>query len=237
MRRPPASTGRARLLPAAAVSVALHLLAAAVLVSGAWLLPAAPLPAPEKLASVAVVMGGSAEAQGTATPAPAPKPEPAPPPPPQPAPPAPKPEPAPPPPQPAPPAPKPEPAPPPPQPAPPAPPAKPSWQAGALFGDGVVGAAKLLGSQLRPAEGGKGNIPPAYPLLSAQLGEQGIVVVELAIAADGRVSSARVVQTSGYPRLDQAAQTALARWHFTPAVRDGQPVASTMLLPVRFQLH
>jgi protein TonB len=189
-----------------------------VLVSGAWLLPAAPLPAPEKLASVAVVMGGSAEAQGTATPAP-------------------KPEPAPPPPQPAPPAPKPEPAPPPPQPAPPAPPAKPSWQAGALFGDGVVGAAKLLGSQLRPAEGGKGNIPPAYPLLSAQLGEQGIVVVELAIAADGRVSSARVVQTSGYPRLDQAAQTALARWHFTPAVRDGQPVASTMLLPVRFQLH
>ena len=118
----------------------------------------------------------------------------------------------------------------------PAPPAEPSWQANTLLGEGTVGASEITGDRLLPAVGEKGNIPPGYPPLSAQLGEQGIVVVRMAIGADGFVTAIDVVQTSGYPRLDEAAVTALRKWRFTPAIGNGQPVPSEQILPVRFRI-
>jgi protein TonB len=105
-----------------------------------------------------------------------------------------------------------------------------------VFGEGAVGAAALIGDRLLPAVGEKGNIPPGYPLLSAQLGEQGIVVVQMQIGPDGFVTVVQLLQTSGYPRLDQAALAALKNWRFTPAVENGQPVPSAQVLPVRFRL-
>jgi TonB family protein len=43
-----------------------------------------------------------------------------------------------------------------------------------------------------------------------------------------------VVRSSGYPLLDQAAVSRLRTWHFTPAVRDGVPVASLYRIAVTF---
>jgi protein TonB len=233
-------------------SAALHLLAVAALLEWPRLLP--PPPAPSREATVEVVMGNSAAASGVPTPPAPPKAEPPPPtpPPPTPAPPkaetpAPPPPPSPPPPPPETPpeaaAPPPPPSPPPkpePQvaapPPPEAPPEKFSWEPDAVFGEGMVGATQILGDRLLPAKGDKGNTPPIYPPLSGQLGEQGTVVIRMRIGADGFVTSADVVQTSGYPRLDAAAQAALSRWRFTPAVENGQPVSSEQILPVRFRL-
>ena len=105
-----------------------------------------------------------------------------------------------------------------------------------MFGEGAVGAAALIGDRLLPAVGEKGNIPPGYPLLSAQLGEQGMVVVQMRIGPDGFVNAVQLLQTSGYPRLDEAALAALKKWRFTPAVENGQPVPSAQVLPIRFRL-
>jgi len=211
-------------------SAALHLLAAASLLEWPHLLPPAP-PPPDRQATVEVVMGNSAEANGVPAPPAPPKAEtpalpasPPPPPPPETPPEAVPPR-------------------PPPQPQveapapPPAPPEKPSWQASVLLGEGSVGATEIIGDRLLPAVGEKGNLPPGYPPLSGELGEQGIVVVRMRIGPDGFVTSADVVQTSGYPRLDGAALAALSKWRFTPAVENGQPVSSEQVLPVRFRLN
>ena len=70
----------------------------------------------------------------------------------------------------------------------------------------MVGAAELVGERLRPAVGNRGNIPPGYPHDSVALGEQGEVVLRMTIGRDGLVRLVEVLQSSGYPRLDQAAQ-------------------------------
>ena len=46
---------------------------------------------------------------------------------------------------------------------------------------------------------------PPYPLLSKELGEQGTTILQVTVAHDGRVSRAKVTQSSGFPRLDKAA--------------------------------
>ena len=175
-----------------------------------------PVP-PDQVATVEVVMGDGAEANGAAAPPPVPQPATvaAPPLPPDRAAGAP--------------------AAPPPSAGKPA--DKPSWQSSAMLGDGLVGAAELVGERLRPAVGNRGNIPPGYPHVSAALGEQGLVVLRMTIGAAGLVTSVEVLQTSGYPRLDAAARAAIAKWRFTPAVENGQPVESTEDLPVHFRLN
>jgi protein TonB len=219
-----------------AVSAALHLLVAGSAVKWPHLLhPAAPPVVPEQAASVEVVMGASAESSGAESAPPIPDPA-------TPDPPKPDPTPAAPPAPPPPPAPLDAPAPPPAAPpasaASPAPrPAPPSWEANPLPEGGVVGAAEIIGDQLKPARPGHGNIPPGYPALSARLGEQGTVLLRMHIAADGGVDSVVVLETSGYPRLDGAARAALAKWRFTPAMENGQPVDSWQDLPVHFKMN
>ena len=213
------------------VSAALHVLAAVVLLAGPEL-PPSPPPPPDQDATVEVVMGNSAEANGAESPPPVPPAVPATAPAPKEAPPAAAPPPPPTAPEPAAEAPPPDPAPPTPD-----PPARPSWQATSLLGNGKVGAAEIVGDRLRRAEGDRGNLPPGYPPELSRLGEQGVVVLRMLIGADGLVQEVQVMQTSGYPRLDQAAQTAIARWRFTPAVENGQPVELVQDLPVHFRLN
>ena len=199
------------------ISAALHLLAGITVL--AWRhLPGPPPPAaPDAEATVEVVMGGGAETNGSGAPPPAPPPATPTPPPPQP----------------------PEPAaaiPPPPPPAT-KPPDQPAWQASETLDNGLVGAAELFGDRLRPAQGDHGNIPPVYPHASSLLGEQGVVVVRMTIGADGLVRAVALLQSSGYPRLDEAALAAIGKWRFTPAVENGEPVDSMQDLPVRFLLR
>lgn len=79
---------------------------------------------------------------------------------------------------------------------------------------------------------------PEYPLASIRLQEQGIVVLELSVGADGRVLEARVQQSSGSARLDAAAvREALRHWRLLPATEDGQPVAGWFRERVNFRLQ
>lgn len=75
-----------------------------------------------------------------------------------------------------------------------------------------------------------------YPPLSRERGEQGVVMLQLAVDASGRLGEVNVLRSSGFARLDKAARAAVQRWRFQPAIENGQPVAAQLTLPVRFAL-
>jgi protein TonB len=67
---------------------------------------------------------------------------------------------------------------------------------------------------------------PEYPAVSRRMEEQGTVVLEMLIDVDGRVSESKVAQSSGHPRLDEAAREALSLCKFVPGTIDGKPEKS-----------
>jgi protein TonB len=66
---------------------------------------------------------------------------------------------------------------------------------------------------------------PSYPASAAREGETGTTTLALLVGTDGRVSSARVQQTSGSRTLDRAALSALSLCKFKPAMNNGVPEA------------
>lgn len=81
------------------------------------------------------------------------------------------------------------------------------------------------------------NSKPAYPPASKRLGEQGVVIHSVLIGADGLPISAKLVKSSGFDRLDQAAQTAVMRWRYSPGKRNGVPVAMSFNVPISWVLE
>lgn len=78
---------------------------------------------------------------------------------------------------------------------------------------------------------------PDYPPLARQLGEQGVAWLKLAVNEQGRVSAVTLLRSSGFSRLDKAAQAAVWQWRFSPQLDAGKAVASELELPVRFNLQ
>ena len=79
-------------------------------------------------------------------------------------------------------------------------------------------------------------IRPEYPARARRRGEQGRVVLEVAVGADGSVDDVRVASSCGFADLDAAAVNAAARARFAPGADGGRPVAMTVRLPIEFRL-
>jgi protein TonB len=80
------------------------------------------------------------------------------------------------------------------------------------------------------------TIKPDYPKGARQRGEEGDVVLELAINARGGVDSVTVAASCGFPELDAAAARAASRAHFTPAKAGRTAIPSTARLTITFKL-
>ncbi len=65
-----------------------------------------------------------------------------------------------------------------------------------------------------------------FPVKSQRMGEQGSVLLEMDVGADGLVKGVRVIETSGYARIDDCAAAAAWDWVFKPAKRNGAAEAS-----------
>lgn len=82
-----------------------------------------------------------------------------------------------------------------------------------------------------------GNQPPRYPAQAVRQRLEGVVMLRLTLAADGRVTEVRVVESSGHDLLDAAAVATVRTWKGRPATRGGQPVSTIWDMPVRFKLN
>lgn len=85
-----------------------------------------------------------------------------------------------------------------------------------------------------PASMPAGCAQPAWPLNAKRHGAQGRVTLHFTVEADGKVSKAAVIRSSGYPALDEAARDALAKCVFQPETQDGKPVASKVIMPYQW---
>jgi len=82
-----------------------------------------------------------------------------------------------------------------------------------------------------------GNQKPPYPPLSLRQGETGEVLLSVLIGADGKVQEARLLTSSGYSRLDDAALKAVHAWRCQPVMHDGAPQTAWRNRTVVFELR
>ncbi|BCB25176.1 hypothetical protein SKTS_00620 [Sulfurimicrobium lacus] len=80
------------------------------------------------------------------------------------------------------------------------------------------------------------NPKPQYPHASRRLGEEGKVVLRVFVSSDGDAKRVEVKHSSGFLRLDQAAENAVVHWRFVPARRGEQAVAAWVAVPIEFSL-
>jgi protein TonB len=78
---------------------------------------------------------------------------------------------------------------------------------------------------------------PEYPPSSRRAGEAGTVILEVYVLETGRVGEARVKQSSGFPRLDEAAVREVKRsWRLVPGTENGKAVPMWGQFAVTFKL-
>ncbi len=105
-------------------------------------------------------------------------------------------------------------------------------------------SAVRAGSSLAPKAGAmvsatpryRTNPRPEYPLPCKRRREEGLVLLNVVVQADGLPAMVRLNRGSGHPLLDQAALEAVRRWTFEPGRAAGQAVSSVVVVPVRFSL-
>jgi protein TonB len=128
---------------------------------------------------------------------------------------------------------------------------------GASTGERSIGMASSVGKQPPGSQnaigGGAGNLietrfgafvapaflhreMPIYPMMARKLGREGRVMLKLTIDEKGNLSDVEVIDKAGYG-FTQAAVEAVKKSTFLPAKKDGKPIASRALLPIRFQLE
>ncbi len=75
-----------------------------------------------------------------------------------------------------------------------------------------------------------------YPRWALRQGWQGEFSIAVEILTDGNVGRYKVMKSTGYEILDEAATDAVRTWKFHPAVKNGKPVLTCIQIPVRFQI-
>jgi len=83
-----------------------------------------------------------------------------------------------------------------------------------------------------------GSIAPDYPDFAKRARVQGTVVLEVEVYADGVVGDIRVTRSvqSGPGGLDEAAIAAVRKIKFQPGKSGGNPVNTTVIIPIEFKL-
>jgi TonB family protein len=94
-----------------------------------------------------------------------------------------------------------------------------------------------LGIGIGDSETSYGSNPkPIYPKSARKKGQEGLVIVTVAVDTNGFPEFVKLKQSSGYRILDEAATNTAYHWLFVPAKRNYRAVASTVDVPIRFTL-
>jgi TonB family protein len=77
---------------------------------------------------------------------------------------------------------------------------------------------------------------PEYSESARRHKQQGMGVLKIIVTPEGKVARIKVERVIGFG-LDQKAVNAVCQWKFTPALREGQPVAVQITVEVTFRLY
>ena len=80
------------------------------------------------------------------------------------------------------------------------------------------------------------RVDPVYPAQSRRAGEEGTVTFRVLVNASGKATDIQVAQSSGFPKLDQAAADAIRRWKFAAANNGSGAVDAYTTVRVTFRL-
>lgn len=115
--------------------------------------------------------------------------------------------------------------------------------AGSLAAEGAQGVATTAPSapvvSTPPSVGAAylKNPKPLYPLVSMRLGERGVTYLRVQVSPEGRAQQIEVERSSGYSRLDRAAQMAVRDWRFVPAREGDKAVTGWVTFPIIWNLE
>lgn len=76
---------------------------------------------------------------------------------------------------------------------------------------------------------------PVYPQIARRLGKEGRVVLRLTLNEKGELVNIEVIEGAPYGFTESAIE-AVKKSKFSPATKDGKPVACRVVLPIRFIL-
>jgi periplasmic protein TonB len=75
-----------------------------------------------------------------------------------------------------------------------------------------------------------------YPVELRRNGVSGSATVRIIVTHDGRVIDATTIRAT-HPSFGDAAEKAVSKWRYQPAVKDGQPIACLLEIPFTFSLN
>jgi TonB family protein len=78
---------------------------------------------------------------------------------------------------------------------------------------------------------------PVYPQADMQAGHQGTVTLGFLVDENGRMKDSKVTKSTGFKGLDMAAQIALGKCSFHPALENGKPVEKWTQVQYVWTLH
>ena len=108
---------------------------------------------------------------------------------------------------------------------------------GTVASDPSVGSKASQGTETDEPPRIRVNPTPPYPSDALRAGQQGLVTLRATVESDGKVSSVRVHQTSGFSSLDRSAADTIRNWQFHPGRRQGVTTSMEVEVPVRFVIR
>ena len=95
---------------------------------------------------------------------------------------------------------------------------------------------EIKASPPRYRAGSLENPLPNYPYVSRRRGEEGKVTCSVKVSPEGRPEQIEIKKSSGYERLDRAAQKVLSSWFFQPAQKDFEKIYGFLEISITFRL-
>ncbi len=83
---------------------------------------------------------------------------------------------------------------------------------------------------------GEHSCLPYYPAMAMRMNQQGAVTVDVGVSPQGAVTDVRVVKSSGFDALDDAAVNCAKERLYRPAIRNGVPIAGQSQATIKFAL-
>jgi len=80
------------------------------------------------------------------------------------------------------------------------------------------------------------NPSPIYPSNAKNNNIQGKVFLSVLVGIEGKAIEVKIANSSGYSILDNSALSAVRKWQFVPAKKNGEAVSATVIVPVEFKI-